>query len=369
MDKPVNKVTSFKKNLPQPPQPANPTPTAQARVPNLGLMRPGTVLTDIEKEGLKSLGIVEDPSKLPANIAEKIQKTMGDKAPQLGAQASPLHIPEPVDIKDLSEEKRKELIDFINQTNDISAAAAKRATGNDPLDYSTEELERINPQVFKKPVIIDDLGDAPANKPPPPDKKEEKASPAMDAGLLSANAVNNCPHCGWDVNKSELVEIAENDKFDFVQSILGGKRFKKVYEIFGGALRITFRTLTTAESDMAYKQIILDAQNDVQSKIIGDTSFYWKTLMAYRCIMAVEKIDSSQGVTEIPPISEIEADAEKASDLRNTKVAALFDDMVEQIMPTELMRNTVTHIYTEFQSLCEKLQVMAESKDFWNAIQ
>lgn len=363
MDKPVNKVTSFKKNLPQPPQPAKPTISNTKPIQNIGLMKPGTVLTDIEREGLKNLGVVEDPSRLPANIAEKIQNlNLLNEKPE--EEVTPLVIPEPVDISKLPDDKRKELLNFISQTNKVNTAVKEK----DPSDYSMEELEAINPDVFKKPVIIDDL-ETKAEQTKTGKKFEEQKESKIDAGLLSSNAVHSCPHCGWDVNKSELVEISDGDKLDFVQSILGGKRFKKVYSIFGGALNITFRTLTTAESDMAYKQIILDAQNDVQSKIIGDTSFYWKTLMSYRCTMAVERLDSSQGITEIPPIDEIEADPEKAKGSLNTKVYHLFDDLVEQIMPTELMRNTITHLYTEFQSLCEKLQVMAESKDFWTAIQ
>ena len=51
----------------------------------------------------------------------------------------------------------------------------------------------------------------------------------------------------------------------------------------------------------------------------------------------------------------------------NTKLSVLFDDLVEQVMPTEIIRNTISHLYTEFQSLCEKLQSMSESKDFWKA--
>jgi hypothetical protein len=357
MDKPTKKLTSFKR-LPKVPEPAKPTLSQNIGIP--GLMRPGTVLTEIEKEGLKKLGIVDDPTKLPSDIASKIHSAMVDaeKQPVELPSVKPLQMPETVDFDDLPEEKKRSIAQFIKE-----AAEERKKQSDKPVTKSDPPLD---PKIFKQPEVIDDLIDDKPNKEPVNKPVEEPKLPDDDSDLLAKNSIVVCPHCGWDTRKEDLVNITEDDKLDFVQSILGGIRFKKVYELFGGRLKVTFRALTSAESDTAYKQLIIDAQNDVQSKIIGDSSFYWRTLMAYRSVMGVEKIESDVNIIEVPPVLEIEVDEEDYPK-PNTKIYALFDKLVEQIMPTEMMRSTITHVYTEFQTLCEKLQTMSESPDFWKA--
>lgn len=359
MDKPVRKISSFKK-MPTPPPAAKPSSPLPAGLP--GMMRPGTVLTEMEKEGLKQLGIVDSPENLPSNIADKIDKIVKEASKvEMPKVDKPLHIPDPVDFSELPAEKKKEIVSFIKE----AAEETKREQANKPA-YVDPPLD---PKIFKEPEVIDDLispTQAPKKEEPPSEEPEVKAKASVSETGLMNHGPSLCPHCGWDTTKSELTEVTDEDKMDFVQSILGGIRFKKSYSVFGGRLTIVFRSLTTAESDMAYKQLIVDAQNDLQSKILSDTSFYWRTLMAYRAMMSIEKIESADNVVEVPPISEIEVD-ESEYKRPNTKLFALFDHLIEQLMPTEVMRNTVTHLYTEFNSLCEKLQAMAEAKDFWKA--
>lgn len=330
MDKPIKKLTSFKKLPPISPA-SKPETTASAQnVAPAEKMSSKVSLTEFEKQALSKLGVEGDVTVLPANIAEKIESVgvgLGDT----------------INFDDLPEDKKKEIAEFIKQAPDTSAK-------KDPKQFETV-AGGVN---IPKTVIIDDLAEM-------AQAESGQKRPETTKGSES----KQCPHCGWDTSKKEVVEITDDDKFDFVQSVLGGQRFKKVYHLFGGKLRIVFRTLTTVESDMAYKQIIIDAQKDINTRVIGDTSFYWKTLMAYRAVMAVEKVESDLNMLEVPPIAEIDADPVEPP---NTKVYGLFENLVEQIMPNEAMRNAIAHTYSEFNDLCEKLQSMAESKDFWNAI-
>lgn len=330
MDKPIKKLTSFKK-LPAVSPASKPeiTPTSASVAP-AEKMSSKVSLTEFEKEALSKLGVEGDVTVLPANIAEKIEA--------VGAGLG-----NTINFDDLPEDKKKEIAEFIKQA---PAQKAEEASNNFNAVSSGVNIP--------KPVIIDDLEEK---------AKVEKEPEAELPPLNGASVI--CPHCGWDTRKEDLTEVTKEDKINFVQTVLGGLRFKKTYELFGGKLRVTFRTLTTAESDMAYKQIITDSQKDIRNYSIGDTSFYWKTLMAYRAVMAIEKVESDYNVVEVPPIAEIDVDPPEGA---NTKVFAVFDSLVEQIMPNEAMRNAIAHTYTEFNSLCEKLQSMAESKDFWNAI-
>ena len=354
MDKPVRKLTSFKK-LPKAAEPAKPELPPELAAP--GMMKPGTVLTEVEQEGLKKLGVVEDTSKLPSNIAEKISSVMSSDKPMPMTQTT-LKIPEPVDFSAIPEEKKKDILEFIRQAADM------RKT----IQQEQSQEPAPNPKIFKTPEVIDDLiENKPAVKEEPPKQEDTVKFDSDPSGMFSKDAIVVCPHCGWDTRKEDVTEISDDDKLAFVQTILGGNRFKKKYSLFGGNLTVTFRALSTAESDMAYKQLIVDAQDDIQTKVLSDTTFYWRTLMAYRSVMAVERIESTENILEVPEIKDIEIDADSYK-RPNTKLYALFDDLVSQIMPTEALRHTITHVFVEFQALCDKLQSMAESKDFWKAI-
>lgn len=358
MDKPVRKIDSFKK-LPKVAEPVKATIDESGLMP--GMMKPGTVLTEIEKEGLKQLGIVNDTATIPADIAKRISDIVAtaDKQDTLAVPTVAFKMPKPVDFKDLSPEKKKDIINAVKEAVEMGEAERDKKKAEESAEPPR------NPAIFKEPEIIDDLLDK--NKV----KVEESSANNTEKGYsysgISKTAESvMCAHCGWDTRKQDLVEVTSDDKIDFVQSILGGVRFKKIYSVFGDRMHITFRTLTSSESDMAYKQLIVDSNNDIQTKILGDTSFYWRTLMAYRCIMSIERVESSEGILEIPAIANIAVDDESYS-RPNTKLSAVFDNLIEQVMPTEIIRTTITHLYTEFQSLCEKLQAMAESKDFWMA--
>ena len=103
-----------------------------------------------------------------------------------------------------------------------------------------------------------------------------------------------------------------------MQSILGGIRFKKVYSLFDDKYKITFRALTSKESDLAYRQIVIDGQKDFQGRALGGTDFYWRNLQAYRMAMSLERIESVQyGAIEIPTLEEAEIESFSGSSMQD----------------------------------------------------
>lgn len=177
-----------------------------------------------------------------------------------------------------------------------------------------------------------------------------------------------CPHCGWDLKKVDLTEATELDKQDFVQSILGGTRHRKTYELFGGKFKVTFKALTTKESDIAYRQIVIDGQMDYNSRILAGTDFYWRNLQAYRMVMSLESVESvSYGRVEIPSLADATIEDQSFKNLQE-KLIPFLNYVLDNHLPTEGIRAVIGHAYFEFQSLCDKLQVMAESSNFWRAI-
>lgn len=421
-DKPVRRITSIKKPAPPappaaaaaPPAGYDPAlgydPAALAALPinnatGSGFLPPGTVLTDFEQEGLKLLG--HDPSKaIPTDLASKIaaaqQQLQGPVPLPVPMDTPPTVIPKAVDIRTLPPEKRAELAESLRTFQQVMSEqqapdpSPRRATVPPPP-----------PQVATEQTVVDDLrpgmthAEAMRAAPPTPgpgqaaqaiqQEAHDRAAAARAQGQAEGRAQAQaeappppyapqpgdaggtlhpvaCPHCGWDLKKDDPTEPTENDKLDFVQAVLGQQRFKKTYALLGGKLRVTFRSLKTQESNMAFRQVVVDAQTDLKNRLINDTPFYWRNLTTYRTILALESVDSDlTGTIEIPPIDEIEVEKDSYA-FPDTKLMAVHDMIVEQAMPTEHLQQIVGHCFNEFQALCDKLTVMAEDPGFYKAI-
>jgi hypothetical protein len=266
------------------------------------------------------------PDELKAPVSELKAKPSGDVSTKKAKEPEPA-----VSVK--KEETVDEKISFINDINTDTAAAYRPAP--EP-DYETEEMKYNEPSL-------------------------ETSRPTLDL-------ITNCQHCGWDLKRNDLVTVSEDDKHDFVQSILGGIRFKKVYSLFDDKYKISFRSLTSKESDMAYRQIVIDGQKDFKGRALGGTDFYWRNLQAYRMVMSLESIESVQyGKIEIPSIEDADIEEFSGGSLQD-KLIPFLNYVLDNYLPLESTRSVVGHAYFEFQSLCDKLQVMAESPTFWKAI-
>lgn len=223
---------------------------------------------------------------------------------------------------------------------------------NDIQSPAAEMLRPKMPETVKEPE----------QQQPEPIVQEESKSEQF-------TLLDTCPHCGWDLKKHDPTEVSDDDRKDFVQSILGNIRFRKVYNLFNGKYKLVFRALTSKESDLAFRQIVLDGQRDLNDKAIGGSDFYWRNLQAYRMAMSLESITSeSFGTMEVPTLDAAEIEAAYGKDLQ-TKLPMYLNYVLETFLPLESTRSVIGHSYFEFQALCDKLQVMAESPNFWTAIE
>ena len=219
-------------------------------------------------------------------------------------------------------------------------------------DIQSTKLDYMKPKPYKEPEPQFDV--------PAPTPTREPAQPF--------SLIDNCPHCGWDLKKSDLTEASEEDRYDFVQSILGSIRFKKSYDMFNGQWKVTFRALTSKESDLAFRQIVIDGQTDFNGRALGGTDFYWRNLQAYRMAMSLESIESTTyGTIEVPMMADAQIEDFTGKDLQS-KLVPFLSHVLDTYLPLESTRAVIGHAYFEFQALCDKLQVMAEQPNFWKAI-
>jgi len=394
--------------------------TQKAPGPVKGLpMQPGRVVraksrTPFELEQLAKLGIKEGdivPGNLPSMIQQLQSEAIADAdddshlpvAPDTppilsaeSAEADDLSELAPVDIRRLTPDKQKELRQFVNlaKQQDAAIRGAKfveaAGTGVNEaiqagLDMELQEIvvvedeeEEPPPQPVRraqaKPRAVPEVAEVrePVQQQVAAAKAHAQVAVEEDVAVLkeAEDAANRtgiknplCPHCGWDSTRPDETEPTVDEKRDFLQTVLGGVRFFKTFTLLGGAVKVTFRTLMSTESDMALQQIAFDAR---QGRIATQAEWLQK-VTDYRMAMALDSISlRGTGLQKLPPIAENEFDEIDPS--KETKAPQQAKAMYEHYLTSESIRRTVGACFHRFQRLCEKLEARMEDPDFWQGI-
>lgn len=204
--------------------------------------------------------------------------------------------------------------------------------------------------------------------PPPPSEPETEAAPEHDhdegaGGLLP---ITRCPRCLWNMAHSFEAEPTEEDRRTFVAAILGGKRFRKQYGVMGNKFRVTFRSMTTAESDLVFRQLRLDQLRGI---ILGDADYFGRLTM-YRLACMVDNIAQGDGtiIADVPPIMDIPYDEPEFGTPEQTRLLPLLEWFNAEICKTESMRHIVAQQHRDFQRIVEALETQTSDPSFWEEI-
>jgi hypothetical protein len=252
-----------------------------------------------------------------------------------------------------------------------AAQYAKKKKQNEEIEERSASMSPSVAEAYRKiaeeqpaPEIIDDRAISAAETPPPPateptDTQVVAVPPAED---LKPAAVF-CPRCGWDARMKFDVVPTDRDKEDFLSTLLGGQRFRKKYELFGGKVVVTFRSVLAEENKLIYRQLVLDQAVD---KVRTEAEWYVQ-LMDYRLACSLDTITNDSGkvlaeVSElVMPTSPIDADSQ-------TPIVAQLDIINKNILAQEATRRLVGMHLRQFQRLIESLEAMALEPSFWTGI-
>jgi hypothetical protein len=192
----------------------------------------------------------------------------------------------------------------------------------------------------------------------------QEAGDAVDAG--GAPTPTHCPRCLFDVRTPWELEVEDADKELFVAVILGGSRFSKTIAVMGELLRITYRSLTSPEVDLCFRQLGLDLR---QGKLLDDAQYFMQ-LQAYRLVMSVDRVETGNNecLVEIPPIFEIEYDPPAADEHEETRLIPMVKWFNETAVTQESLRRIIAQHHRQFQRLVEALEAMTTEPDFWSGI-
>lgn len=372
------------KPAPPKPAPAKPARTAAANVgewtkagPRVGPPIPvGQVvraLSDGEQFVIDSLGI--PPGDLPPDLAKELQAVVRG-CPELWAEGlpdgvDPNRAPLPplteIPLDKLPREKQAKIQDFVqNYRIRLEEERELARTYNPAAPPGVNDAVRLgksSPNQFA--TIEDDLPDKrkpvaaqPQTSPPPTTTESEPFSAGGDLQL------RHCPHCDWDLTKlTDALVLTDTDKLAFKAAMLTGDRYRKSYTLLGGSLVVGFRDLTSAEADLAMRQVTVDTREALGQKDVPEESTLWGNLASYRLVMGLDFIEREGQRTDIPFIHDpdLQLDPPKAP---STKLVPYHTAIIEMCLPSDSLRAIVGDQYHLFGLYIQKMRASAHSANF-----
>lgn len=255
---------------------------------------------------------------------------------------------------------------------------------------ATPEPVVVAPEPATAPVTDDnsiprfDQNIQPEFEPPPaPEEPEAAAQNTEDVGDSRPGTLRQiCVQCGWDQERPIIPEPEHQDKIVFLQAILGQKVFSKRFSIFGGNLRLTFRTLTIREIDALYQETFR-AQ---KAGMISTAADYYEYLNRLRLYLQLTAMSASQTAMQIklpegltrethPEVNSYWEDhlrtagvyQEPSADKPDTPtlLMQIQDYVLTNVLKTEHLQRTITHTCNKFNQLVVKLEACVDNPDFW----
>lgn len=249
------------------------------------------------------------------------------------------------------------------------------------LDEKTKNMAPSVSEVYKQivnsgenegPQIIDDREAVAESQKqetktePVEEKKTEEEKPSAETTAeFKPTVIAYCPRCGWDMRQKFDIVPTDRDKEDFIATLLGCSRFKKKYEMFGGKIIVTFRSLLAEENKLIYRQLVLDQQIN---KVATEAEWFTQ-MMDYRLACSLETIADKKGkvIASIPLLEEMSWENTKDEPLATPLPKQL--ELVNQHLAQEATRRLVGTHLRQFQRLLEGLEAMALEPNFWNGIE
>lgn len=264
------------------------------------------------------------------------------------------------------------------------------------VEFKGQVAEAVEPQLATTPVSteiprFDDAIQTEFEPPPPPIAAVESPPPAIDdlvdepeidERLAPATFKQICVQCGWDQEQATIPEPEHSDKIAFLHAVLGQKVFSKRQTVFGGQLRLTFRTLSIREIDAMYQETFR-AQ---KAGMISTAADYYEFLNRLRLYLQLTAMSSAKTVMQIklpeglnrethpgaasywddflkeqPGYQAINTDATDTP----TLLIQIQDYILTHVLKTEHLQRIVAHTCNKFNRLVVKLEMSVDNPDFW----
>lgn len=186
----------------------------------------GGKLTDMEKEALrrsregKKMTGVQHNTPTGKPVVDLVEEAQG---------IEPMQVPGTSEIG---------LVDPAKLREQLAAEEERRTQTEEEQEVTSADLDKLRALA---------IGDAESDKEIP----EEGA----DREEVEAIGPKKCDRCGWEIGKNSKEQPTEEDKQEFMRSILGERRFEKELTYLDGAVRVRYRSTMSSEEDMMVKTL------------------------------------------------------------------------------------------------------------------
>lgn len=271
----------------------------------------------------------------------------------------PLPGPVPRQIDDLPPAERAAAMQAFAEMEELQTRLVAARKGTQP---------QIQPQLAHIPGYLDAMNVATSNinliddiglggQLPPALPLRDQPVPPEEAEEPAGKEYCCCPRCNHNLTDEVVVPSAE-DKLVYIASIMGDrKRFIKEVSLFGKRIIVEFRSLTTAEVDLAIQQADIAVQNEA----ITSSLEYARTVEEYKMLMSIGRfIRAGSAPVELPEITAIAFD----ENLYATPLPVLKAYM-DALFGLDTVRRTICTQYVWFTQILAYLEAKAADSDFF----
>lgn len=222
----------------------------------------------------------------------------------------------------------------------------KEASSFSQESFTTFEPKEIpnEPETVEQNIVEDEPEELP--------KAEEKDTTLLDNGLIF------CPRCGWDLQVPyKKVELTEEDKIQFVYSIMHRMPFKKTFGLFDNKMKVTFRSKTVQDTELILDQ--LRSEDDRKTFVNINHMQYYANI--YELVLLLDNIEGPA----VTPTQKI-----KPSFDSFRKEGKSLKDYMEVIcrdyIGTEILFRLISEHFHTFQDIYNSLVDEALKENFYS---
>lgn len=280
-------------------------------------------------------------------------------------------------LEEVAKAKNMTLEEVLVELGHIAAEPDKEVKVEGEKEEKPEDLEiKLGAPVTPAEDIEEQIAEpevVPEAAPPPPEEEEEKDDEEEPDMPATVNHV--CKMCGWDQSIPAIPEPPHQDKIAFLQAVIGQKVFSKRYTLFGGELKVTFRTLTIKEIDALYQETF-KAQ---KAGVIVTTADYYEYLNRLRLYLQITSMSATSSALHIKLPDGLTEEThpgvksywksflkeQKKFDDSKSLIEQIADYVIFEVLKTEHLQRAITHECNKFNKLVAKLEACVDNPDFW----
>jgi hypothetical protein len=336
-------------------------PLAQAGGPNRLPLAPGTrTRTTSEQKDLEVLGmheLADVPDNLPELLAraqEAHEAEFGKAVGQLEQEPSTFQMPNTLRLDQLPPVEQERLKGNIARMIELQRQEGAHAEQTAGLPVSLRQAAAaaaVGPGVAvfdsRKAAPVTGNASAPPPTPPPLAPTDPLAAPTPPAALAAP-----------------AFEPVDLDVAAWVAAQLCDGVFRKEFELFGGKMRVTYRTLTCEQQELVFAQL----RDDTKAGRCVTIDDFWRLQRSYTTLLSLEQVVVGVAPTNVAKAVDEALAGDKAGGGKMPLPEVLEALTAKPPFQSASVWRVLCELVRRLELTVDQLEKMADRPDFSTAI-